>query len=98
MMILFKSNIVFLSEHAVDPDKRRYMVASEGAHHFLDIDHYGIYPFPEIPRDYAAAIRKFSTDTLQVYGIVPWWIQIMMGSPNESIQRKKQISDFKICS
>ncbi|HEV3251237.1 MAG TPA: S1/P1 Nuclease, partial [Puia sp.] len=32
MMILFKPNIGYLSEHAVDPDKRRYMVASEGAH------------------------------------------------------------------
>src|SRR5277367_1144774 len=76
MMILFKPNIGFLSEHAVGPDKRRYMIASEGAHHFLDIDHYGIYPFPNLPRDYNSAILKFSRDTLQKYGIVPWWSQI----------------------
>src|ERR1700730_10186285 len=79
MMILFKPNIGFLSEHAVDPDKRRFMVATEAARHYLDIDHYGVYPFPEIPRNYKEAIRKFSSDTLNVYGIVPWWIQIMMG-------------------
>src|SRR6478736_6661772 len=60
MMILFKSNIGFLSGHAVDPDKRRYMVAGEAAHHFIDIDHYGRFPFPELPRDYNAAVKKFS--------------------------------------
>ena len=72
MMMLFKPNIGFLTEHAVDPDKRRYRVASEGAYHYLDIDHYGLYPFSEIPHDYKLAIRKFSADTLQAYGIVPW--------------------------
>ncbi|MDP9042158.1 MAG: S1/P1 Nuclease, partial [Bacteroidota bacterium] len=65
MMILFKPNIGFLAEHAVDPDKRRYLVAGEGAHHFLDIDYYGKYPFPELPRDYKTALKKYSFDTLQ---------------------------------
>src|SRR5579864_3578502 len=78
MMILFKPNIDFLTKHAVDPDKRRYMMASEGAHHFIDIDHYGQYPFPNLPRDYLTAIQKYSADTIQAYGIVPWWIPVMM--------------------
>ncbi|MEO6257087.1 MAG: S1/P1 Nuclease, partial [Ginsengibacter sp.] len=29
MLILYKPNIEFISEHAVDPDKRRYAVAGE---------------------------------------------------------------------
>jgi hypothetical protein len=95
MMILFKPNIGFLSEHAVDPDKRRYMVASEGAHHFLDIDHYGVYPFPSIPRDYKLAITKFSADTLQAYGIVPWWIQIMMGRLTKAFREKDKQAILK---
>jgi hypothetical protein len=95
MMILFKPNIGFLSEHAVDPDKRRYMVASEGAHHFLDIDHYGVYPFPSIPRDYKLAIIKFSADTLQTYGIVPWWIQIMMGRLTKAFREKDKQAILK---
>jgi hypothetical protein len=95
MMILFKPNIGWLSEHAVDPDKRRYMVASEGAHHFLDIDHYGVYPFPEIPRDYAAAILKFSADTLQAYGIVPWWIQVMMVRLTKAFREKDKFRILK---
>ena len=74
MMLLFKQNIGFLTEHAVDPDKRRYIVSAEGARHYLDIDHYGHFPFKELPRDYNSALKKYSADTLQAFGIVPWWI------------------------
>jgi hypothetical protein len=95
MMILFKPNIGFLTEHAVDPDKRRYMIASEGAHHFLDIDHYGVYPFPALPRDYKAAVAKFSADTLQTYGIVPWWIQVMMGRLTKAFREKDKQAILK---
>ena len=95
MMILFKPNIGFLTEHAVDPDKRRYVVAAEGAHHFLDIDHYGHYPFPEIPRDYKLAMLKYTADTLQAYGIVPWWIQIMMGRLTKAFREKNKQTILK---
>jgi hypothetical protein len=44
MLVLYKPNIDFLAEHAVDPDKRRYLVPAEGARHYLDIDHYGKFP------------------------------------------------------
>jgi hypothetical protein len=95
MIILFKPNIGFLSEHAVDPDKRRYMVAGEGAHHYLDIDHYGVYPFPLLPRNYKTAIQKFSADTLEVYGIVPWWIQIMMSRLSKAFREKDKRAILK---
>jgi len=95
MMILFKPNIAFLAEHAVDPDKRRYMVASEGAHHYLDIDHYGVYPYRELPRDYNAAVRKYSADSLQTYGIVPWWIQVMMGRLTKAFREKDKQAILK---
>jgi len=74
MMVLYKPNIYFISEHAVDPDKRRYVVETEASHHFIDIDHYGSYPYSELPHNWNAAILKFSTDSLIRYGIVPWWV------------------------
>ncbi len=51
MMVLYKPNIEFLEEHAVDPDKRRYAVPEEGPRHYIDIDHYGEYPYPNLPRN-----------------------------------------------
>src|SRR5271154_6722375 len=68
MLVLYKPNINFLSQHAVDPDKKRYIVATEGPHHYIDIDHYGKYPFTELPRKWADAVNKFSEDTLRTYG------------------------------
>ena len=78
MVAFFKPNIDFISEHAVDPDKRRYAIADEGGRHFIDIDYYGEYPYAELPRDYKKAVEKFSEDTIKKYGIVPWHVQIML--------------------
>lgn len=41
MLPLYKKNIVYLTEHAVDADKRRYASASEGYNHFLDFEFNG---------------------------------------------------------
>ena len=76
MMILYKPNILFLSEHAVDPDKRRYILPAEAPRHFIDIDQYGSYPYAGLPHLWNDAVEKFSGDSLSRYGIVPWWILI----------------------
>lgn len=75
MMVLYKPNIAFLEEHAIDPDKRRYAVAEEGPRHYIDIDHYGPPPYHALPRNWNEAAAKFSEDTLMAHGIVPWWVQ-----------------------
>lgn len=80
MLGFFKENIEFITEHAVDPDKRRYSVEGEAQRHYIDIDHYaanGQNPFEVVPRKWDDAIAKFTEDTLQAYGIVPWHIQLM---------------------
>jgi hypothetical protein len=78
MVLLFKPNIGFLSEHSVDPDKRRYAVPDEGPRHYIDIDKYGTYPYEALPRKWNEAVAKFGEDTLKQYGIVPWHIQTML--------------------
>ncbi len=78
MMILYKPNIAFLSEHAVDPDKRRYAVADEAPRHFIDLDNYGKYPYQSLPHNWKDALAKFTEDTLRASGIVPWHVQIML--------------------
>jgi hypothetical protein len=90
MLVLYKPYREFLSEHAVDPDKRRYIVPAEGARHYIDIDHYGIYPFDSLPRKWTDAVAKYSADTLQRYGIVPWWLQTMLYRLTEAFKEKSQ--------
>ncbi len=60
MIGFFKKNIEFITEHAVDPDKRRYATKHEAVRHFIDIDHWGEYPFPEVPRDWTQALIKYT--------------------------------------
>jgi hypothetical protein len=78
MLIFYKPNIAFLAAHAVDPDKRRYMVAAEGPRHFIDLDLYGKNAPPGLPQQWDRALACFSADSLNRHGIVPWWIQTML--------------------
>jgi len=94
--VLYKPNISFLEEHAVDPDKRRYAVAAEGPRHYIDIDHYGHYPYDSLPRKWNDAVAKFSEDTLQAYGVVPWWLQTMLYRLTDAFKEKNQAKILKL--
>jgi hypothetical protein len=77
MFGFYKEHLEYLTEHAVDPDKRRYVVDGEAQCHYIDIDHYalqGVDPFSIMPKRWNDAASKFTEDTLQAYGIVPWHI------------------------
>src|ERR1044071_721971 len=96
MMQLYKPNIDFLTEHAVDPDMRRYAIAQEGPRHYIDIDHYGEYPYADLPRKWNDAVAKYSEDTLNKYGIVPWWLQTMLHRLTEAFKEKNQSRILKL--
>ena len=68
MIDLFKKNIDYISEHAVDPDKRRYATKHEAVRHYIDVDHWGNEPFKNVPRNYVDAVTKFG-DYYVVSGI-----------------------------
>ena len=73
----YKKNIEYIEEHSVAADKRRYAVKEEAPRHYIDIDYYGEHPFDSMPRKWNDAVDKYSEDTLQAYGIVPWHIEII---------------------
>ena len=80
MFAFYKSNIDYITDHAVDPDKRRYIVKEEACRHYIDIDHYYVKDssvFDVIPKRWNDAVTKYSEDPLSKYGIVPWYIQTM---------------------
>jgi hypothetical protein len=95
MMVLYKPYADFLVEHAVDPDKRRYAVSAEGPRHYIDMDKYGSYPYDSIPRKWNDAITKYSEDSLNAHGIVPWWIQTMLGRLTKAFKEKNQAMILK---
>src|SRR5206468_3802178 len=96
MIGFYKKNINYLTEHAVDPDKRRSLVSGESAKHFIDIDHYGVYPFEALPRKWEKAVEKYTSDTLKKYGIVPWWIATMKKKLTEAFETKDRNKILKL--
>ena len=77
MFGFYKKHIDLITEQAVNPDKRRYAIEGEAPRHYIDIDHYGEFPFDNVPRKWNMAIATLSEDTLNAYGIVPWWVENM---------------------
>jgi hypothetical protein len=87
----YKKHIEFITAHAVDPDKRRYATEGEAPRHYIDIDHYGHdgkSPFDVVPTKWNEAVEKFSNDTLQAYGIIPWHINVMVNRLTKAFKEK----------
>jgi hypothetical protein len=59
MLVFFKKHVNYVSEHAVDPDMRRYATKYEAMRHYIDIDHWDTLPFKKIPRDFDVAMIKY---------------------------------------
>lgn len=96
MLLFYKPNIQFLSEHAVAPDKRRYAVADEAPRHYIDLDAYHQFPIDSLPRRWDSAVAKLSLDTLHKHGIVPWWVQTMQYRLTEAFKEKDGAKILKL--
>lgn len=96
MISFYKPQIEFLKEHAVDPDMRRYAIAEEGPRHYIDIDHYGHYPYDSLPRNWTDAVIKFGEAALQKQGILPWWLQVMQSRLTKAFVEKNGAQILKL--
>jgi hypothetical protein len=74
MIRFYKSNIKYISDHAVDPDKRRYADTAEAPRHYLDVEHYEDN-IDSIPEKWADALKKYGPVKMSSNGILPWQIQ-----------------------
>jgi hypothetical protein len=96
MMVFYKPHINFISEHAVDPDKRRYALKEEGPRHYIDLDFYGPYPFDSLPRKWNEAVVKYGEETLYNHGILPWWMATMLYRLTEAFKEKNASRILKL--
>lgn len=76
MQVFFKKYMDYLSENAVNPDRRRYAVVGEAERHFIDLDVYGDSALTILPKHWQAAVQKIGEDSLRKHGIVPWHVQL----------------------
>ncbi len=88
MITFYKSHIQYITENAVNPDRRRYAVEGEAARHFIDLDVYGDSAAYKMPRYWFDAVEKHTEDTLQAYGIVPWHVHFVTYQLTEAFKQK----------
>ena len=96
MLVLYKKQLSFIEEHAVDPDKRRYQVKEEGPRHYIDMDQYGPAPYLSLPRGWKQAGAECGEDSLNRYGIVPWWIETMLYRLTQAFIKQDLFSILKL--
>lgn len=70
MLFFYKKNIKYITEHAVDPDKRRYSDTLEAPRHYLDVENYE-KNIDSIPEKWNDALAKYGQKHLNENGIVP---------------------------
>lgn len=91
MFGFYKEHLEYVTDHAPDPDMRRYAVKGEAECHYIDIDHYAKNnedPFAIVPKKWNDAVKKYSEDTLRAYGIVPWHIQVVLKKLERAFETK----------
>ena len=67
----------WLSEHAVDADKRKRMVEREAPRHYVDLDAPALDCLDSLGRApwYSKAVEACGDDSLWAYGVLPWNIE-----------------------
>ncbi|MFN3999350.1 zinc dependent phospholipase C family protein [Algoriphagus sp.] len=84
----YKPHIQFITEKAVNPDRRRYAVKGEAEKHYIDLDHYGDSALFILPKYWFEAIEKIPEDSLRQNGIGPWSAYLTMVSLTKAFEQK----------
>ena len=95
LFLFYKNNHDYLTEHSVDPDKRRYAVKGEGPRHYIDLDKWidnDSTPIDsldkELPLYWNKAVEKYGEDSLNEFGVLPWHLNLMVFRLTEVFKQK----------
>jgi hypothetical protein len=81
----------FIGVRSIDPDLWRLAGwAAEPPRHFLNLDAYGAFPFPDLPRDYDRAVERYGVDVVGRNGLVPWRIAEMYGRLRRAFEDQRR--------
>lgn len=84
----YKVYIDYITEHAIDPDKRCYIDTLESPRHFIDLDDLEEESIDSIPIHWSKAVEKFTERKLRAVGIIPWQIERSYLALREALYQK----------
>lgn len=88
MIVFYKRYIDYISENAVNPDRRRYAVKGEAEKHFIDVDSYGDSAVYTLPRYWNQALGIYEETSLREMGIGPWNVYHVKIQLTEAMKRR----------
>jgi hypothetical protein len=86
MVLFYKKHIDYITDHSIDPDRRRNVMHEEAPRHYFDTEHYG--SLDSVPQFWKDAVEKYGEDSLNAYGIVPWHIVKMTYMLTDAFSKK----------
>ncbi|WP_194776166.1 zinc dependent phospholipase C family protein [Pararhodonellum marinum] len=98
MLGLFKENIQFITENAVNPDRRRYAVMGEAEKHYIDLEAFGDSAAYRLPRYWQDAVDLYTEDTLRRYGIGPWNVHRTTIQLTKAFEEKNKKSILRLAA
>jgi len=82
----FENNRNFLIQHVNDTLNNLDKHPNERQNHFIELDKYGKFPFEALPRNYKAALSKYSKSHIESTGKLPWQIGVYSAKLTEDMK------------
>lgn len=87
IMPFFYDNMEELVKNAPRPDMRRNQDSTEATKHFIDLEMYEQNGKKDMPIGWAAAVKKYTKDSLLKYGYVPYHVIYMKERLTEAFKK-----------
>jgi hypothetical protein len=82
----FEGNRQFLVQHVNDSRDEIARVPAEKPYNYIELDHYGTFPFAALPRDYKAAVSRYGRTVVAAHGELPWQIGLYSARLTEAFR------------
>jgi hypothetical protein len=86
MGTFFAANRQYLVQHVIDAGGLDAKIADDEHKDYIELDHYGHFPYTALPRVYDAAVRKYGRRMLESYGLLPWQIGLYSKKLTDSFE------------
>jgi hypothetical protein len=97
LFAFYKSNLDFIRSHAVDADKRRYLVEDEGYNHYIDVDYFEKQmPIDTLRLPLDSLYILYDSSLLKTSGFGPWNLTYKYYSLKKAFELKDQMRILKL--
>lgn len=88
----FYQQMDYLVKNSVRADQRRNEDSTEATKHFIDLEAFGEHALSEMPRNWTAAVGRYTKDSLLKYGYVPYYVVQMEDNLTRAFRNRQRDS------